>query len=192
MFRRFTTTLLLLSLCGLAQADTVTNSGVIEDTDPAFNFAANSQAGDTFYDAVSFTVDADGTYAFLGVYPGDTAADENMDGYLILSDDGFSSGNVGTDDDYSAGGIAALAAFDGACVGSNCSAFEAALTAGTTYTMTQTSFTNVANSFGQPTGPYDQTWTGPGNFSIVPAPSADLLGLVGFAGVLLCMARRRK
>jgi hypothetical protein len=181
--------IVLFALSGLAQADTVTNSGTIDGSEPTFDNPATAATTLTPFDTLSFSVDTDGTYSFLSFYPGDTTADENLDGYLILGTAPLLD-DVGGDDDYSAGDVAALGAFDSDCVGSNCSGFDAALTAGTSYTLTQTSFTDVANSFGQPTGPYDQTITGPGTITVVPVPSTSLLGLVGAA--LLCLVGRRR
>jgi hypothetical protein len=94
-----------------------------------------------------------------------------------------SSGAAVGDDDYSEGEIAALAGFDAGCVGSNCSGFEAMLTAGETYTLVLTSFTDAPSSFGQPTGAYDLTITGPGEIAVVPVPAAAWLLFSGLAGL---------
>ncbi|MFK8017635.1 MAG: VPLPA-CTERM sorting domain-containing protein [Gammaproteobacteria bacterium] len=170
-----------------AMADTVTISDTLDGSEPTFDHPVSGATTLTSYDTISFTVDADGMYDFLSFYPGDTDADENMDGVLLIYD-GFdpldpSTGLLASDDDYSAGDVAGLGAFDGACVGSNCSGFSAMLTAGTTYTLVQTSFTDVANTFGQPTGSYDLTLTGAGNITVVPVPAAVWLMMSGLAGL---------
>jgi hypothetical protein len=126
-------------------------------------------------------------YDIHSFYAGDVSADANLDGFILLFSGSFDPMNPGPsiafDDDYVAGDIAGLAGLDAACVGQNCSGFSAALTAGTNYVLVQTSFTNVANSFGQPTGSYDLTITGPGNISAVPLPAAAWLMMSGLAGL---------
>jgi len=186
---------LTLAFAATAFADTVTVSGEIVTTDPVFT---NPQGAfgitDFNYDSYEFTVDADGTYGFYSFYEGDTGTDQNMDGMLLLYSDSFddqspSDNFVTFDDDYSSGDLAILAGIDGDAVGQNASGFEAALTAGTTYVVVQTTFSDSPTSFGQPTGPYDLTITGPGNISIVPAPAG--LAVLGMAGLGLARRRRR-
>jgi len=189
MFRRTFPVLMILALAGLAQADTVTNSGVIDGSDPTFDNPDTVATTLTNFDTIEFTVDADGAYAVLGFYPGDVATDMNMDGYLLLEDGGMF---VASDDDYTVGGITELGSFDAACVGQNCSGFVAALTAGTTYTLTQTTFTDTANAFGLPSGPYDQTLTGPGTITIVPEPTSNVLSFSVLFGLASMALRRRR
>lgn len=185
----------LFALSGTAMADTVQFSGSIDGSEPTFDNPATGATTITGYDVTEFSVDADGSYDFLSFYAGDAAADENMDGYLVLYEGSFDP--LGTtffanDDDYTAGEIAGLAAFDGACVGQNCSGFSADLMAGTSYFLVQTSFTDAATSFGQPTGPYDSTITGPGTITVagaVPVPAAVWLFMSGILG-LGAMRRR--
>ena len=177
----------LFALSAPAMADTVSISGVIDDSDPTYDHPLSGANALTNFDAIEFSVSEDGMYDFLSFYAGNTDADENMDGVLILYD-GFDPldgaiGVIGSDDDYNAGDVPGLSDFDGACVGSNCSGFTAMLTAGTTYTLVQSSFTDVANTFGQPTGSYDLTLTGPGDISVVPVPAAVWLMLSGLAGL---------
>lgn len=172
----------LFAFSAPAMAGTVMISGELDGSEPTFDNPDTAAATLTGYDTFEFTVDADGMYDFLSFYEGDTALDENLDGYLALYEV-FPGSSIANDDDYSAGGIAGLAGFDAACVGSNCSAFSASLTAGTTYILVQTSFTDVANSFGQPTGSYDITITGPGDIAVVPLPAAAWLMFSGLAGL---------
>ncbi len=195
MNNKFKAALMLAGVMGLsapAFAGTLTFSDTLDGTEPTWDNPDTGATTLTGYDTFEFTVDTSGTYSILSFYPGDTSVDENLDGFLSLFASPFDGGAPGAslafDDDYSAGGIAGLAAFDGACDGSNCSAFEATLTAGTTYTLVQTSFTDVANSFGQPLGDYTTTITGPGEItgSPIPVPAAIwfmLSGLVGLFGM---------
>ena len=174
----------LFALSMPVMADTVMISGTIDGSEPTFDNPLSGATTLTSYDTVEFTVTADGMYDFLSFYAGDVDADENMDGYLLLyAGSGIGGSAIVGDDDYTAGDIGGLAAFDGACVGSNCSGFSATLTAGTTYTLVQTSFTDVANSFGQPTGSYDITATGSGDIRVVPVPAAVWLMMSGLAGL---------
>jgi hypothetical protein len=177
----------LAALSAPAFAATVMLSGTLDGSEPTFDSPDTFASTLTGYDAYEFSVDASGSYDFLSFYAGDTAADENLDGFLALYAAPFVAGAPGAsitfDDDYSAGGIAGLGAFDAACVGQNCSGFSASLTAGTTYVLVQTSFTDVANSFGQPTGSYDLTITGPGEIAVIPLPAAAWLLLSGLAGL---------
>ena len=174
----------LFALSAPAFADTITLSGEIDGSDPTFDNPLTGSTALTGYDTYEISVDADGMYDFLGFYLGDPTVEANMDGYLILLEGSFATGTVvGNDDDYTAGEIAGLAGVDGACVGSNCSGFSAALTAGTTYTLVQTSFSDAPTSFGQPTGAYDLTATGPGNISAVPLPAAAWLLMSAIGGL---------
>ena len=59
-------------------------SGVLDGTEPTFENPATTVTTITSYDLVEFFVDTDGLYTFDAFYPGDTAADENLDGYLLL------------------------------------------------------------------------------------------------------------
>ncbi|MEM1189467.1 MAG: PEP-CTERM sorting domain-containing protein [Pseudomonadota bacterium] len=177
-------------------------SGVLDGTEPTFDNPDTGGTTQTSFDTFDFSVDTTGDYDFLSFYPGDTSIDANLDGFLLLFTavfDPLSPGaSVAFDDDYSAGGIPGLGAFDSACVGSNCSAFSAALTASTSYTLVQTSFTDVPNSFGQPTGPYDITISGPGDIFLagtepptgMPAPATLLLVAGGLLGVTTLRKRK--
>lgn len=176
----------LLALSAPALAGTAMVSGELDGSEPTFDNPSTGATTLTGYDSYEFTVTADGMYDFLGFYPGDTSVDENLDGYLLVYEGGMFDGTgtpLADDDDYSEGGIAGLAGFDAGCTGSNCSGFSAMLTAGTTYTLVLTSFTDVPNSFGQPTGSYDLTITGPGDIQIVPIPAALWLMFSGIAGL---------
>jgi hypothetical protein len=180
--------LLAAGLTGLATpalADTVSLSGNIDGSEPTFDQPLSASATLTGYDTYDISVTADGVYSFLSFYAGDTSADANMDGVLLLYQvfDPLSPGGfLASDDDYTAGDVAALGAYDAACIGSNCSGFDVALTAGVTYVVVQTTFTDVPNSFGQPTGSYDMTITGPGTINAVPVPGAVWLMLSALAG----------
>ena len=190
-YLRFAALLGLFAMATPAIAGSVSISGSIDGTEPTFDNPDTVATTLTAYDTYEFTVGSDGMYSFLSSYPGDASLDENMDGFLLLYTGAFdpvSGTSTAFDDDYSAGDVAALAGFDAACVGQNCSGFEIALTAGTTYVLVQTTFTDVANSFGQPTGAYDLTITGPGdiNVGVIPIPAAVWLmasGLLGLAGL---------
>lgn len=181
------------TIAGAASADTVTFNGVLEDGDGIFDSPHGSSTPTEFlFDAVEFSVDADGEYGFYSFYPGNVDADENMDGLLILYTGSFDPANpdnsTSFDDDYTAGDVAILAGFDGDAVGQNASGFAANLVAGETYFLVQTTFSDSPTSFGQPNGPYESVITGPGNISIIPAPAAfALLGLGGLA-----VSRRRR
>lgn len=175
-----------LALSGHAYADTVSLSGDIDGTEPTFDQPISTASILTHYDTYEFTVDADGMYSFLSFYAGDTSVDANMDGTLFVyapfDPNAPSAGIVGSDDDYLTGDVAALAGLDGDCSGSNCSGFEVALSAGVTYVLVQSTFTDTPTSFGQPTGPYDITITGPGGINIVPIPGAVWLMASALAG----------
>ena len=181
-----------LALPGVALAGTVTTGGSIDGTEPTFDNPETAGTTLTHYDTIDFSVDTNGTYGFLSFYSGDTSIDANLDGFLLLYAAPFNPASPGSsiafDDDYSSGDVASLSSFDAACSGQNCSGFETALTAGTSYTLVQTSFTDTATSFGQPTGPYDLTITGPGNITLaggtpVPEPGTMLLLLSGLLGL---------
>ncbi len=178
----------LSALSAPAFADTITLSGEIDGSDPTFDNPLTGSTALTGYDTYEISVDADGMYDFLSFYAGEVATDANLDGVLLIYEtanwDPLSPANWDvSDDDYTAGDVAGLAAFDGACVGSNCSGFTAALTAGTSYTLVQTSFTDVPNTFGQPTGSYDLTATGAGNITVVPLPAAAWLLMSALGGL---------
>ncbi len=177
----------LFALSAPAFADTITLSGELDGSEPTFDHPVSGAATLTGYDTYEITVDADGMYDFLSFYEGDVGADANLDGVLLIYAGAFdpldAASPLASDDDYTAGDVAGLAGFDAACVGSNCSGFTAALTAGTTYTLVQTSFTDVPNSFGQPTGSYDLTLTGPGDITVVPLPAAAWLLMSAIGGL---------
>lgn len=178
------------TVAGAAMADTVMFSGALEDGDTTWLGAGNDTL--TFYDVIEITVDADGEYGFYSFYPGDVGLDENMDGYIRLYESSFDpsdpDANVAEDDDYTDGDVALLDPFDDGAVGQNASGLSFSLTAGTSYFLAQTSFSDVPTSFGQPTGAYESVITGPGAITIVPAPAA--LAAFGLAG--LAAGRRRR
>jgi len=179
----------LLALSAPTLADTVSLTADIDGSEPTFDQPLSPDTTLTGYDIYTLSVDTTGMYSFLSFYAGDTTVDENLDGTLFVyagAFDPLSPGNyLAGDDDYLAGDVAALSAFDGDCSGSNCSGFEAMLTAGTSYVIVQSTFTDVPNSFGQPTGPYDMTITGPGAISVgqVPLPAAVWLMMSGLLGL---------
>ena len=176
----------LLALSAPALAGTAMVSGELDGSEPTFDNPGTAATTLTGYDVFEFEVTADGMYDFLGFYPGDTAVDENLDGYLLVYEGGGFAGTgapLAFDDAYTAGGLPGLGGFAAAGAGSNCSGFSAMLTAGTTYSLVLTSFTDVPNSFGQPTGSYDLTITGPGDIAIVPIPAALWLMFSGIAGL---------
>jgi len=144
----------LFAFSAPALADTVMISGEIDGTEATFDNPDTGATTLTPFDTYLIEVSEDGMYDFLSFYEGDPAADANLDGMLSIYET-FPGTSITFDDDYSAGDVGGLSDFDGACVGSNCSGFSVMLEAGVTYTLVQTSFTDVANSFGQPTGAYD-------------------------------------
>lgn len=175
----------LLALANPVLADTVSISGTIDGSEPTFDQPISSATIFTSYDTYEFTVDADGMYSFLSFYAGDPALDANLDGTLFLYaafDPLNPAGSLASNDDYNAGELASLAAYDSACAGQNCSGFEAALTAGVTYVLVQSTFTDSPSDFGQPTGSYDITISGPGAISAIPVPAAMWLMLSALAG----------
>lgn len=189
MKKAFTKSLAASALFALsipALAGTAMVSGELDGSEPTFDNPLTGASTLTSFDVFEFTVSETGMYDFLGFYAGDPAVDENLDGYLLIFEGGgpLDGGTlVGGDDDYSAGGIAGLSDFDADCVGSNCSGLTADLSIDTTYYLVLTSFTDAPSSFGQPTGPYDLTVTGPGDISIVPVPAALWLMFSGLAGL---------
>jgi hypothetical protein len=170
----------LFAFSAPAMAGTVMISGEIDGSEMTFDNPDTGAATLTPFDTFEITVSETGMYDFLSFYAGDPNADENLDGFLSIYET-FPGTSLAFDDDYSAGGIPGLP--DADCVGSNCSAFSVMLTAGVTYTLVQTSFTDVANSFGQPTGAYDITITGAGDITVVPLPAAAWLMFSGLAGL---------
>ncbi|MFK7960689.1 MAG: hypothetical protein AB8G96_09185 [Phycisphaerales bacterium] len=178
-------------IAAAATADVVTFGGVLADGDATWTGTGNGT--ENFFEVMEFTVDADGEYGFYSFYPGDASLDENMDGFIRIFEGSFDPTgdpalNIASDDDYSDGDIAILDPFDDDAVGANASGTTAVLTAGTTYFMVQTTFTDVPTSFGQPTGAYESTIVGDGTITLIPAPAAiAFFGLAGLAG----MRRRR-
>lgn len=172
----------LFAFSAPAMAGTVMISGDIDGSEETFDNPDTGAATLTPFDTFEITVSETGMYDFLSFYEGDPALDENLDGYLSVYET-FPGSSIAFDDDYSAGTIPGLADFDGACVGSNCSAFSVMLTAGVTYTLVQTTFTDVDNTFGRATGAYDITITGPGDITVVPLPAAAWLMFSGLAGL---------
>ena len=179
----------LLALTAPAMADTVVLTGSIDGSEPTFDQPISMASALTSYDTIEFTVDTDGMYSFLSFYAGSVATAANLDGALFLYAGSFDpidplASLVAGSDDLLAGEIASLSGLDGACEGPNCSGFEANLTAGTSYVIVQSTFTDTATSFGQPTGPYEMTITGPGaiNAGQVPLPGAVWLMLSAMAG----------
>lgn len=176
-----------LSLAMPAMADTIMISGELDGSEPVFDNPETGATTLTGYDTYEITVNATGMYDIHSFYAGDVGTDANLDGYILLYSGSFDPANpgaaVGFDDDYLAGDIPGLADFDAACEGPNCSGFSAELTAGTNYVLVQTSFTDAPTSFGQATGDYELTITGPGDITVVPVPAAAWLMLSGLAGL---------
>ena len=171
---------------GSASAGTASYAGDLStDPDGTFQNPLSSTCAVCAYDVQEFTVDTDGLYTIDAFYPGDSSLDLNMDGYLILYEGGFdpmdaSSGIIGSDDDGPAGSTTSQI-------------LDIALTAGTTYFLVTTAFDDIPTSFGQPTGPFENTISGPGEITLVgsPVPVPAAVWLLGSALLGLGAARRK-
>ncbi|MEM9055992.1 MAG: VPLPA-CTERM sorting domain-containing protein [Pseudomonadota bacterium] len=137
------------------------------------------------FDVQEFTVDADGLYTIDAFYPGDAANDENLDGYLILYEGSFdpldgSTGIIADDDDGPGGPTTSQIA-------------DVSLTAGTSYFLVTTAFSDAPTTFGQPAGVFENTIAGDGNVTLVgaPIPAPAALWLLGSALIGLGAARRK-
>lgn len=178
------------ALMALASTSFANTTGSLDGTDPIWDGCGSSTATGCFYDAIEFNVSATGSYSFTTFYPGDTTIDENLDGFLFIFEGIFDPADPGAsiaaDDDYSG---------DFGCTGANCSQIGSVdLTAGTSYFLVISSFTNAPTSFGQPTGPWeivDASGAGDVKFktAVVPVPAA--LWLMG-SGLLGLAALRRR
>ncbi len=171
---------------GSASAGTVSYSGDTAGTPDGFFANPNGVCDPCAYDVQEFNVDADGLYTIDAFYPGDTDADANMDGYLLLYLDSFDSLSPGD----------SIALDDDGPGGSNTSQIaNVALTAGNSYFLVTTAFDDVPTSFGQPSGAFENTISGLGNISLGGAtvvPEPGLLWLLGAALIGLGVTRRRK
>lgn len=168
-------------------AGTQTLSSVLDGSEPTFDQPLSIAITQTPYDTYEFTVAEDGMYSVLSFYAGDPVTAAHLDGVLLLYEvfhpqdaAAFLAGS----DDYTDQELPSLGDFDDDCIGANCSGFDVALTSGTTYILVQTAFTDTSTSFGQPTGAYEITLTGPGVFPF-PIPAsfwlfASALGALGF------------
>ena len=171
---------------GSASAGTASYAGDLSsDADGTFQNPLSSACAICAYDVQEFTVDTDGLYIIDAFYPGDASLDLNMDGYLILYEGGFdpmdaSTGIIASDDDGPAGSTTSQI-------------LDVALTAGTTYFLVTTAFDDVPTSFGQPTGPFENTISGPGEIDLVtaPVPVPAAVWLLGSALIGLGAARRK-
>ncbi len=185
MIRKTLAAIALLSLSSTAFSAHIV-SGSLDASDPTWDGCGSSLATGCYYDVVEFNVSASGLYTFDAFYAGDTSIDENLDGIIEIYEGGF---------DPLAPGVGGIAFDDDGPGGSNTSQIlDVSLSAGTTYFMVISSFTNVANSFGQPTGPWEVTGVGAGDVTfkttVIPVPAAVWLFVSGLAG-LGALRRRR-
>lgn len=170
----------LLAVAGVSHAGMATITGSLDTTDPQWNGCGSSLATGCYYDFYEFTVTLNGAYNFNAFYPGDTSIDENLDGIIEIYQGSF---------DPTQPGVNAIGFDDDGPGGSNTSQILGlGLTAGTTYIYVQSSFSDVATSFGQPTGPYEMTIDGPGDINVgngtdVPAPGMLFLLVSGLFGL---------
>ncbi len=177
-FSKTLTVVAMLAAGSIASAQMA--SGTLDGTEPTWDNPDTGSTVLTSVDVLEFTVDTTGLYTFDAFYPGDSDADEQLDGTISIFEGSFDPGMPG----------ASVAFDDDGPGGQNTSQIlGAALTAGTTYFYVQSSFTDVATSFGQPTGDWELTISGDGTASIVPAaPTAALFaGMAGFG-----LTRRRR
>jgi hypothetical protein len=174
----------MLWACGQSWAMTFsfTFSGELDTSSPTFLNPDTGLPDPAFFQTFEFNVPETGEYHILSFYDGDPATGEYLDGFLALYE-AFPGSSIVFNDNYSAGGIAALSEFDDACFGQNCSAFSVFLTAGFTYQLLQTSFTGSPHLQGFPTGSYETTIVGPGQLVTLPLPAALWLFGSGLAGL---------
>ncbi|MEL7448260.1 MAG: choice-of-anchor D domain-containing protein [Pseudomonadota bacterium] len=154
---RFPAALMLVAgllTTSLATADSISYSGDLElDPDGVFANPLSSVCTSCPYDVQGFVVDTDGLYTIDAFYPGDTSIDENMDGYLILFEGNFDPLNP----------VNIVASDDDGPGGSNTSQIlDVSLSSGQSYFLVTTAFDDAPTSFGQPTGPFENTISGPG------------------------------
>ena len=173
----------MLALSNFAMATGVTViSGSLDVSDPTWDGCGSSTASGCNYDALAFTVTADGMYDFDAFYAGDTSLDLNLDGILEIYDDSF---------DPLSPGAGSIAFDDDGPGGSNTSQIlDVSLTTGTTYFLVVSSFSDAPTSFGQPNGEWEVTISGPGKVQVVPVPAA--LWLLGSASRGMGVLRRRR
>ena len=175
----------LLSV-GSASAATAVYSGDTSTSPDGFFANPLTSCAVCAYDVQEFSVDASGLYDIDAFYPGDDSQDLNLDGYLILYEGAFDPADAGT-------GI--IASDDDGPGGQNTSQIlGASLTAGTSYFLVTTAFSETPTSFGQPSGPFENTISGDGNITLggAPIPVPAALWLFGSALIGLGAARRRK
>lgn len=163
-----------------ATAGAASTSGSLDASDPTWGGCGSATPLECNYDVVEFTVGTTGLYTIDTFYPGDADLDENLDGYIRLFANMF---------DPSLDGVDQIAFDDDGPDGSNTSQIlDVTLTAGTSYFLVVTSFTDVANSFGQPNGAWEADINGAGevNITAVPVPAAIwfmMSGLIGLIGM---------
>ncbi len=176
-----------LAACAAPQAGTLTLSGSLGSADPVFDHPFDDAAALTHFTTYEIAFDADGLYEFLTFYPGDVNGAQHLNGYLGLYDGTFDPAaaiNVTAfSDDYDYALDGALTLIDEPrCSGSNCSAFQAQLLAGTTYTILVGAFSDLPGPLGQPVGEFSLTASGPGIYPF-PLPAAVWLMFSGLAGL---------
>ncbi len=175
---------LLALTCSFALSATVSAnsfSGSLDPTDPTWGGCGSTTVVACNYDVLEFTVDETGLYNVDAFYPGDVDLDLNLDGFIAIFEGSF---------DPAGDGAGAIASDDDGPGGSNTSQIlDLSLTAGTTYFLVVTSFSDVPTSFGQPNGAWEATFDGPGKVTAVPVPAAIWFMMSGLIG--LFAAKRR-
>ncbi len=175
---------LACTLALTATAGAATTSGSLDLSDPTWGGCGSTVPLSCNYDVVEFTVDTTGLYTIDTFYPGDVPADENLDGYIRVFESAFDPANDGIDQ---------IAFDDDGPGGQNTSQIlDLTLTAGTSYFLVVTSFTDVPTIFGQPNGAWEADANGVGEVTFaapIPVPAAVWLMMSGLIG-LIAMRRR--